>query len=104
MVRSALGAGVALASTGKGTAGAAVVMAVFSLGAVTPLIAAGLLSRSAFARVRERLLSAGNFGKKLMGFSLLLIGLLVLSGFDKTLEAWLLDVGPAWLTDLTVRY
>jgi cytochrome c biogenesis protein CcdA len=99
-----LGAAIALASTGKGSADAAVVMTIFSLAAVTPLIAAGLLSRSAFARVRERLLSAGSFGKKLMGVSLLLIGLLVLSGFDKVLEAWLLDVGPAWLSDLTVRY
>jgi cytochrome c biogenesis protein CcdA len=99
-----LGAAIALAATGEGSAQAAVVMTVFSLGAVLPLLAAGLFSRSAFARFRERLLAAGNGGKKLMGASLLLIGLLVLSGLDKRLETWLLDFTPAWLTELTVRY
>lgn len=99
-----LGAAIALAATGEGTAQAAVVMAIFSVGAVLPLIAAGLLSRQAFARLRDRALGAGSLGKTVMGVSLLLVGALVLSGWDKALEAWLLDVGPDWLTGLSVRF
>jgi uncharacterized protein YdbL (DUF1318 family) len=79
-------------------------MSVFSVGAVLPLVAAGLLSRQAFARLRDRALSAGSVGKTVMGASLLLVGALVLSGLDKALETWLLDVGPSWLTELSVRF
>lgn len=99
-----LGAAIALAATGEGSAQAAVVMAMFSVGAVLPLIGAGLLSRQAFTRLRDRALSAGGIGKAVMGASLLLVGALVLSGLDKALEAWLLDVGPSWLTELSVRF
>jgi len=99
-----LGAAIALAATGQGSGQAAVVMAVFSLGAVTPLVAAGLLSRSAFSRLRERAQRSAGGGRKVMGASLMLIGALVVSGLDKQLEAWLLEVGPAWLTELTVKF
>lgn len=99
-----LGAAIALAATGEGSGQAAVVMAVFSLGAVTPLMAAGLLSRGAFARLRERAQRSAGWGRRVMGVSLVVIGTLVVSGLDKQLEAWLLDIGPAWLSDLTVRF
>jgi len=39
-----------------------------------------------------------------MGWSLLLIGGLVLLGLDKRLEGWLLDLAPEWLLALTTRF
>jgi cytochrome c-type biogenesis protein len=99
-----LGAAIALAATGQSSGEAALVMAVFSSGAVLPLIAAGLLSRSAFARLRERAQRSAGWGRWLMGASLLVVGALVVSGFDKQLEAWLLDGGPTWLSELTVKF
>lgn len=99
-----LGAAVALASQGEALASVALVMLVFSLGAVLPLMAVGLLSRQAFRRRRERLADWSQAGRKLMGWSLLLVALLVLSGGDKQLEIWLLQLSPDWLTELSTRF
>lgn len=99
-----LGAAIALASQGEALASVAVVMMVFSLGAVVPLIAIGLLSRQAFRQKREQLGNFSQRGRAIMGWSLLAVGLLVLTGFDKQLEIWLLQLSPEWLTDLTTRF
>lgn len=99
-----LGAAIALAASGSGLADATAVMATFSVAAVVPLTAAGLVSRQAFGRNRERMDRIGKIGRLIMGWSLLLIGVLVLSGLDKQLEAWLLTLAPEWLLDLTTRF
>lgn len=99
-----LGAAIGLAASGGSTADAAVVMAIFSLGAVLPLVLVGLLGRAALLRHRGRLARAGDVGRQLMGASLLVIGALVLTGLDKALEAWLLDLAPTWLVELTTRF
>lgn len=39
-----------------------------------------------------------------MGWSLLVVGLLVLTGFDKQIEIWLVELSPEWLTNLTTRF
>ena len=46
---------------------------------------------------------AGGGGKAVMGVLLVAVGVLVLTGLDKRLEAILVDTSPAWLTDLTTR-
>lgn len=99
-----LGAAIALAAGGGSLGASAVIMGTFSLAAVVPLTAAGLASRSAFQGRRERLAAAGRIGRSVTGWSLLLIGILVLSGLDKQLEAWLLDIAPDWLPALTTQF
>ena len=99
-----LGAAIALAAGGSGLAEATAIMATFSIAAVVPLTAAGLATRSLFARRRDRLARIGQIGRLVMGYSLLIIGLLVLTGLDKQLEAWLLDIAPDWLPALTTRF
>ncbi|HFC8541966.1 TPA: cytochrome c biogenesis CcdA family protein [Neisseria weaveri] len=99
-----LGAAIALASQGEALASVALVMSVFSLGAVVPLIAIGLLSRQFFCSKRERLAEVSQKGRKVMGWSLLAVGLLVLTGWDKQLEILLVQWSPEWLTDLTTRF
>jgi hypothetical protein len=42
-------------------------------------------------------------GKKFLGGFLILIGALVFSGLDKSIEAFLVKISPDWLTDLTTR-
>ncbi len=71
---------------------------------VSPLLLLGLLSREALMRWRDRLLSAGKTGKILLGSLLLIVGLMILSGLDKKLEALLVEASPAWLTELTTRF
>ncbi len=99
-----LGAAIALASQGEALASVALVMVIFSLGAVIPLMVIGLLSRQAFRQQREKLANASQLGRKIMAWSLLAVGLLVLSGADKQLEIWLLHISPAWLTNLTTYF
>jgi hypothetical protein len=79
-------------------------MLVFGVGAATPLVLIGLMSRQALGRLRGRMLAAGSVGKYLMGGFMVLFGLLILAGADKALEAWLVDISPMWLTQLTTRY
>ncbi|GAA3528815.1 cytochrome c biogenesis CcdA family protein [Zobellella aerophila] len=99
-----LGAAIVLAGQGHSLGAVTLVMLVFSLGAVVPLIGIGLLSRAQFVRGRERFLSLGRGGRKVMGGSLLVVALLVLTGLDKRLEGWLLSLSPAWLLELTTRF
>jgi hypothetical protein len=55
-------------------------------------------------RWRGRLMGAGSGGKAVLGILLIGVGILILTGFDKTIEAALVAASPAWLTDLTTRY
>ena len=99
-----LGAATTLASQGRDLGQIALLMLLFGLGAGTPLVLIGSLSREAMARMRGRLLSAGRRGQWLLGAALLVIGAVILSGADKRLETWLVDHSPDWLTELTTRF
>jgi hypothetical protein len=50
------------------------------------------------------LFSAGYGLKMALGLLFVAIGVLVLSGFDKTIETSLVNASPQWLTDLTTRF
>lgn len=99
-----LGAASLLAAQGENLGAAASVMLAFGVGAALPLLAVGSLSRQALLRWRGRMLAAGQNGKYLLGAGALLIAVLILTGLDHRLEALLVDVSPAWLTDLTTRF
>lgn len=99
-----LGVAVALANQRENLPHAAFVMFVFSIGANMPLIILGLLSKQAFMRLNGKLILVGKEGKKLFGFMMLVVGLSVLTGFDKKLETELLELSPSWLTELTTGY
>ncbi|MGQ3057808.1 MAG: cytochrome c biogenesis CcdA family protein [Nevskia sp.] len=99
-----LGAAATLASSGRDLGGAALTMLVFGLGAALPLVLIGSLSRQALAAMRGRLHGAARHGKWLLGSLFVLIGIGIISGGDKQVEAWLVDHSPAWLTALTTRY
>jgi cytochrome c-type biogenesis protein len=99
-----LGAASVLAARGEDLPAVAATMGVFGLGAAVPLLALGLLSRQAFARWREPLLAAGKRLKQALGALLLALGLLIVSGADKSLEAALVSASPEWLTALTTRF
>jgi hypothetical protein len=79
-------------------------MAAFGVGAALPLLLLGMLSREALLRWRGRLMEAGKVGKLAMGILLVAIGLTILTGIDRQLEAALVDASPAWLTELTTRF
>ena len=99
-----LGAASTLAAQGSHLPQIALLMLVFGLGAGTPLVVIGSLSREAMQRVRGRLLAAGQRGRWLLGGVILLLGLMILTGWDKAFEAWAVEHSPDWLTLLTTRF
>ncbi len=99
-----LGAASVLAARGEDLLAVAATMGVFGLGAATPLLLLGLVSRKAFARWRDPLLSASKRLKQALGLVFLALGLLIVSGADKSLETELVSVSPEWLTQLTTRF
>lgn len=96
-----LGAAITLASQGRDLGQVALAMAFFGVGAALPMMALGFASRQGIARMRGRLLAAGQAGKAVLGAVMIALGVLVLSGADKRLEAWTLDHSPQWLVRLT---
>jgi cytochrome c-type biogenesis protein len=99
-----LGAASLLASQGRDLPQVTLTMAVFGIGAALPLILLGLVSRATLMRVRSRLMSAGKLGKGLLGAAFILIGVAIVSGADKRIEAVLVDASPQWLTELTTSF
>ena len=79
-------------------------MFAFGIGTALPLLLLGLLSREALLRWRDRLMSAGKTGKVALGFLLVAVGLMIVSGFDKAVETALVNASPAWLAALTTRF
>ena len=99
-----LGAASLLAAQGPDVLQVAATMLVFGIGAALPLLIIGLLSRQALQRWRKPALSVSHAMKAALGVLLILIGVLVLAGFDKHLETVLVNASPQWLTDLTTRF
>jgi cytochrome c biogenesis protein CcdA len=99
-----LGAASLLASQGHDLPRVTVTMIVFGVGAALPLILLGLLSRAMLMRVRSGLMSTGKLGKGLLGAAFIVIGVAIVSGADKSLEAALVDASPPWLTQLTTSF
>lgn len=95
-----LGAAIALASLGQDMLMAFVVMFVFGIGTASVLVVAGLISGSVLNKVRPGVLSKGARAKVLLGWLLIALGAMVLTGVDKVLETWALGVLPDWATQL----
>jgi cytochrome c biogenesis protein CcdA len=99
-----LGAASVLASQGKDLGAVALTMLAFGIGAASPLVLLGLLSREAMVRWRQRLIAAGQRGKIAMGVVLAATGLLIVTGADKAIETALVEASPVWLNELTTRF
>ena len=98
-----LGSSISLAARRESLLAAAAVMAAYSVGAAAPLLVFAYGSRRALEEPR-RLAAISRVGKPVIGFALMVIGVLTLVGADKTLEAALVERMPPWLVDLTTRF
>jgi cytochrome c-type biogenesis protein len=99
-----LGAASVLAAQGENLGEVALTMTAFGIGAALPLVVLGLLSREILLTWRGKMLSASGTLKSIMGVVLVIVGVSILGGYDKRLEAKLVDLSPDWLTELTTRY
>jgi cytochrome c-type biogenesis protein len=96
-----LGAATVLASQGESLGEVALVMAAFGAGIATVLLALALMTRSLLTRWRSRMMKAGSGGKRVLGVLLVLVGVFIFTGVDRIVEAGLIEISPAWLTDFT---
>lgn len=99
-----LGSALTLVATDGGAARGALVLGVFGIGAAIPLVAVAYASRRGFGAVRGWVLA--NAGYLKFGFGLLIgaLGIAILTGGDKWLEARIVGILPdAWI-NLTTRY
>ncbi|MSP20189.1 MAG: cytochrome c biogenesis protein CcdA [Alphaproteobacteria bacterium] len=99
-----LGAASLMASRGENLGQVALVMTAFGIGAAAPLMIIGSLSREAMKRWRGKINTTGHVGKMVFGGLVLIIGLAILTGADKILQTWLVQISPEWLTNLTTRF
>jgi cytochrome c biogenesis protein CcdA len=99
-----LGAASLMASRGEHLWSVALTMLAFGIGAAAPLMLLGLVSRQALMRWRGGLAAAGRAAKAAMGAVMVLLGLLLLTGLDKRVEAAAVAASPDWLNTITTRY
>jgi len=99
-----LGAASLLAAQGKQLGEVALVMIVFGIGAALPLLLLGMLSREAMLRWRTRAMGLGRGMRLGLGAVLAVVGVAILAGLDKQLEAALILLSPDWLTRLTTAF
>jgi cytochrome c-type biogenesis protein len=92
-----LGAAIALASVGQSMPTAFVVMLAYGIGTAGVLLGAGLASESALRRWRGGGLRSGAWGARVLGGTLLVLGVAVLLGFDKWVETRAVNLLPGWV-------
>ncbi len=95
-----LGAAIALASVGQDMGMAFVVMLSYGVGTAGVLLLAGYASARLLTSWRPKLMSSAGTGKKILGWTLLALGLLVLTGTDKVLEEIAVNMLPGWIFEL----
>ena len=95
-----LGAAIGLASMGQQLFLAFAVMLMFGAGTGLVLLGVSLLSRKALSRWSQTLIISAEKARKFLGYMLLLLGFMVFSGFDKTLQVWALEILPHWVVEL----
>ena len=96
-----LGAAVAVAAQGEQLADVSLTMAAFAAGIASILLAIALVGRTYFARVRKDVAQTAKLAKIALGGILLLVGLLILTGVDRKVEAAFVAAAPDWLVQLT---
>jgi cytochrome c biogenesis protein CcdA len=78
------------------------ILGAFGLGAAIPLIAAAYASRAGFVRMRGWVLGHITALKTGFGVLLVFLGIAILLGWDKRLEALVIPLLPDWWVNLTV--
>ncbi len=99
-----LGVAIAAASRGEDLLNAFLIFLVFGLGVAASILAFAYGSRKALATRKVQFQSLAHYGKPLFGGALVLVGVMIISGADKMIETWMLDLMPMWLIELTTRF
>ncbi|MFQ5438098.1 MAG: cytochrome c biogenesis CcdA family protein [Paracoccaceae bacterium] len=99
-----LGGAISLAAQGDNLLWATAIMASFSLGVGTIILALGYGTRGVVRRRQDGMRRMAGAARPIMGGLFLLVGLITFSKFYRVIEGWLLNILPYWLQDLSVAY
>lgn len=78
-------------------------MAMFGLGAATSLLIAGFGLGMLNRHTRSRVAQSAAWGRVMLGIAFLLVGLAIISGYDKVVEQHLVEVMPDWLVGVATK-
>jgi cytochrome c-type biogenesis protein len=101
-VGATLGTAISFAIQGESLFIAFLIMLVFSIGAALPLLIIGFFSNKIIGKYN--LNKNANKIKKVLGYILILLSVMILTGYDKELETFLVELMPEWLSDLTTSF
>lgn len=99
-----LGVAIAAASMGENLWSAFGIFLIFGLGVATSMLAFAYLSRKTLIQRRNVAIGLARFGKPAFGVVLLLVGFLILTGLDRAIEAYALEIMPEWLVRFTTQF
>ena len=99
-----LGGAISLASQGQNLFWVFLTMLFFALGVSTVIILLGYGTGEAIRKRQHKMRGLAEKAKPIMGITFLLVGLMIFFKFHHIIEAWLLDVLPIWLQDLSVKF
>ncbi len=98
-----LGGALTLVADSGGAWRGTLILGFFGIGAAVPLVAVAYLSKAKFLRFRDWMLAHSAKIKKSVGVLMLLLGFAILTGYDKKLEGFLVNLMPGWLIAITTR-
>lgn len=99
-----LAAALSLVAAEGGAASGGLILGVFGIGAAIPLVLASYASRGFINRARHWVFQHAYHVKYGVGVLILLVGLSIVSGADKWLEAWLVSLMPDGWVSLTTKF
>lgn len=99
-----LGVAIAAASQGESLLSAFLIFLVFGLGVAASILGFAYGSRRALGRRGKALAGIARIAKPMFGGAVILVGAMVLTGFDKVLEIALLNTLPQGLVEFTTRF
>lgn len=76
----------------------------FGIGAATPLLLIAYGARKLIMSKLQWILGGSKFGKKFLGFALLIFGIFILTGLDKSIEIAILKMTPDWISEISTRF
>ncbi|MCX7560400.1 cytochrome c biogenesis CcdA family protein [Sulfitobacter sp. F26204] len=97
-----LGGAIALASRGENLGFVTLVMTSFALGVSTVILVLGLGAREAIRTRAQMLRSIAGRSRSILGATFIAVGVVLVFQIHHIVEAWVLDLMPIWLQDLSV--
>jgi cytochrome c-type biogenesis protein len=99
-----LASALSLVASKGGALTGTLMLAVFGLGAAIPLIAMAYVSKAGFNQSRGWVLGHISAIKTVFGACIVSLGIAILLGYDKNVEAFLVNLMPDVWVDLTTRF